>query len=126
MFGDELYSGGLIITTPESVIDYELGYNFNKNKLELNTNLYFMQFKNQYLPTGQLNNSGLMIMDTYDKTYRGWVEFDGKYEITKWLITRNFSSLSKSNRYVGDQKHILYSPNLIINQDLIIKFNYFL
>ncbi len=62
---------------PERMIDYELGYQFsNKNGLRLGANLYFMDYKNQMVQTGKLNDVGYKLMENVKNSYRAGVELE--------------------------------------------------
>lgn len=125
MFGGWEYNGNIINITPESVIDYELGYKLNTNKLNFNINLYYMYFNNQYVPSGKIGSTGLMIMTSVDKSYRSGVEFDITHKITKNLSISNISTLSNNKILSNIENYILYTPNMIINQDIDYKWKSF-
>lgn len=62
---------------PERMIDYELGYQFsNENGLRLGANLYFMDYKNQMVQTGKLNDVGYKLMENVKSSYRTGVELE--------------------------------------------------
>lgn len=125
MFGgyDDYFALNNIKT--ETVIDYELGYKLNTSKLNLNTNFYFMYFNNQYLPTGVYNTGGLMIMEPVDKSYRMGIEFDGTYKITDNLSTSNSTTLSNNKILSNGYNHVLYSPSIVLNQNVNYKIKNF-
>ena len=104
---------------PESVVDYELGYRYNTNKLKLNVNLYFMDFTNELTLVGAVGTNSLSLMTSVEKSYRSGVEFDGKYIINKHFSISNNTILSRNN-IVGDNKNFtpLYTPSFITNQDV--------
>lgn len=63
--------------TPELMIDYELGYRFANSKgLRLGANLYFMDYYNQMVQTGKLNDSGYKLMENVKDSYRAGVELE--------------------------------------------------
>ncbi len=43
----------------ERLFDYEAGYKFVSDRLALSANLYFMEYKNQLVPTGKLSETGM-------------------------------------------------------------------
>lgn len=62
---------------PERMIDYELGYSyFNSNGLKLGANLYFMDYKNQMVQTGKLNDVGYKLMENVKDSYRAGIELE--------------------------------------------------
>lgn len=117
MFGGDDYYG-LISIKPESVIDYELGYKINTDRLNFNINLYYMYFNNQYIPSGKFTDVGLMNMVNVNKSYRTGIEIDGKYKICKTLTTSNSTTLSYNKILDNNISYMLYSPNIIFNQDI--------
>lgn len=125
--GTEYYINGLtnINLVSESVNDFELGYKLNTDKLNINTNFYFMYFNNQYIPSGKLDANSLMEMKAVDKSYRVGIEFDGKYKITDNLSTSNFTTLSRNKILSNGFDHVLYSPSIILNQDVEYKISNF-
>ena len=41
---------------PESLDDFELGWHYNANKFRLKTNLYYMNYKDQLVLTGNIDD----------------------------------------------------------------------
>ena len=84
--------------TPKSerLIDYELGYKFQQSDFAFEINAFYMNYKDQLVLTGEINNVGAAIMTNVNKSYRMGIEFNGG-----WKITENFrwdvnASLSKN------------------------------
>ena len=59
---------------PETLYDYELGYKFNNSKFYFNANLYYMNYKNQLILTGEINDVGTPIMVNVPHSYRRGIE----------------------------------------------------
>ncbi len=104
---------------PESMIDYEAGYRFKSQKLLASVNFYYMDYKNQLVVTGQLNEVGNPIRSNTGKSYRGGAEVELKYIFnSKWSLDAN-ATFSKNKiktftEYVDDwdtygQRQINYS-----------------
>ena len=112
--------------TPEQVIDYELGMNFENKKFKIQTNLFYMDFKNEITLLGVLGNNGLPLMANVSQSFRSGIELDGVYQINKNLSLTNNSSYSY-NRITdnGNQFQPLYTPNLIVNQGVNYKYKNF-
>lgn len=70
---------------PERLIDYELGYQFSKKIFTVNANLFYMDYKNQLVLTGKINNVGSPIRTNVDKSYRAGVELAVATKINNWL-----------------------------------------
>lgn len=58
----------------ERLIDYELGYNFANTWLTLGANLYYMDYKDQLVLTGEVNEIGEAIAANMPDSYRMGVE----------------------------------------------------
>jgi iron complex outermembrane receptor protein len=58
----------------ETLFDYELGYKAGLNKFYLEANLYFMNYRDQLILTGEINNVGAPIMTNIPKSYRAGFE----------------------------------------------------
>jgi iron complex outermembrane receptor protein len=114
MFGGE---DNLITYTevkPETVIDYELGGQFKKGKLQFNMNGYYMDFKNEITLIGALGSNGLPLMTNVDKSFRSGIELELKYTILSLIKFSNNTNLSY-NRINDNGKSFrpLYTPSLI-------------
>jgi len=76
------------ITKPEKLDDYELGWRFKAQKNTINTNIYFMNYKDQLVLTGAIDDTGAPLRATSGKSYRLGVEIDATF-----LICDNFRIL---------------------------------
>ena len=125
--------------THEKLIDYELGYSFRNNKIALNTNLFYMDYKDQLVMTGEINNVGNTIMMNVDKSYRLGLEGNIAYQANRhFALDFNFA-LSQNKiidfidyvelydeewNYLGQSKNnlgttdISFSPNVIAGLNL--------
>ncbi|MDD4777955.1 MAG: TonB-dependent receptor [Fermentimonas sp.] len=62
---------------PERMIDYELGYHYTStNGLHLGANLYYMDYHNQMVQTGKLNDVGYKLMENVESSYRTGLELE--------------------------------------------------
>ncbi len=71
--------------TAEFLQDYELGYK-KTGDLSLSANLYYMDYRDQLVPTGRLNDVGTPIRENSGKSYRAGVEFDANYKIIPYRL----------------------------------------
>lgn len=76
------------ITKPEKLDDYELGWRFKAQKNTINTNIYFMNYKDQLVLTGAIDDTGAPLRATSGKSYRLGIEIDATF-----LICDNFRML---------------------------------
>ncbi|MDR0420889.1 MAG: TonB-dependent receptor [Prevotellaceae bacterium] len=69
----------------ERLYDYELGYNFNSNRINFGATLYYMNYKNQLVLTGETNDIGEALTDNVAKSYRSGIELMLGLKLTDWL-----------------------------------------
>ena len=58
----------------ETLVDYELSYRMNLVRAVLDVNLFYMDYSNQLVLTGEINNVGAAIMDNVEDSYRTGIE----------------------------------------------------
>jgi iron complex outermembrane recepter protein len=116
------YESGSI--KPEKLNDYELGWRFKSNKVQINSNGYYMKYKDQLVLTGELNDVGSPIRENSGDSYRLGLEVDAKIQFAeKWSIAPNFTLSSNKNvdfytkvngivENIGNT-NIAYSPDFI-------------
>lgn len=74
----------------EELLNAEIGYRYKGRKLMANVNGYLMNYKNQLVLTGQINDVGSYTRTNIDKSYRAGVELEVGYMILKNLsVTAN-------------------------------------
>ena len=83
-------------TKPERLIDFELGWKFNPDKIKLNANAFYMDYKDQLVMTGALNNVGAPIFTNSGKSYRYGLELDAQIMLHKKLILQPNVTLSQN------------------------------
>ena len=71
--------------THEKLIDYELGYSYKNKKIALSTNAFYMDYKDQLVMTGEINNVGNTIMMNVAKSYRLGLEGSLVYQANKYF-----------------------------------------
>ena len=117
------------ITQPEKLDDYELGWRFASAKTKVNTNLYYMNYKDQMVLTGAIDDVGAPIRETSGNSYRLGLEVDANFSITdKFKIIPNIALSSNKNKdFVASidgelvdlgTTNISFSPNVIIGNIL--------
>ncbi len=87
---------GTDVPEHEELIDYELGYRGGSNKLKWNTNLYYMDYKNQLVLSGAVNDVGAGVRVNVDDSYRLGIELSLDYQITDKLKWTPNLTLSKN------------------------------
>jgi iron complex outermembrane receptor protein len=117
------------VTENETLNDIELGWRFNKNKVSVNSNLYYMFYQNQLVLTGELDDVGSPIRATSGQSYRLGLEVDANIQFNKVFnastniaisSNRNKDFNSSINGEVVDLGNtiISFSPNLVIGSAL--------
>jgi iron complex outermembrane receptor protein len=113
------------VTKNETLRDIELGWRFNKNKISVNSNLYYMFYKNQLVLTGELDDVGSPIRATSGKSYRLGLEVDANIQFNKMFsIATNFALSTNKNKNFNSSingevvdlgsTNISFSPEVVI------------
>ena len=112
------------ITEPEKLDDYELGWRFTTEKTKINSNLFFMNYQDQMVLTGEIDDTGSPVRTTSGKSYRLGLEIDAEFTILKNLsILPNIAlSSNKNEDFVAPKDgelvnfgttNISYSPSVV-------------
>ena len=80
----------------ESLIDYELGYTFNSDIFRVGVNLYYMDYKDQFVQTGLKSDIGENLTANIKDSYRTGIELQAGIDPTSWLTIEGNASLSKN------------------------------
>lgn len=81
---------------PEMLLDYELGYNYRGRKFEVDAVMYFMDYKNQFVQTGELSDIGESLTTNIAKSYRMGLELAAAYTPVKWFTVDANLALSRN------------------------------
>ena len=110
---------------PEKLNDYELGWRYISPNVQLNTNVYYMGYKDQLVLTGELNDVGAPLRANVGDSYRLGLEVDATIALGNEFKIRPNVALSKNRnrdfvfqrdgelQELGDT-HISFSPDIII------------
>ena len=109
---------------PERLNDFELGWRYLSSKVQLNTNVYYMNYKDQLVLTGELNDVGAPLRSNIGDSYRLGLEIDANIKLNdKFKIRPNVALSSNKNLdYFIDRDGLLrdlgnttiaFSPSLI-------------
>lgn len=82
------------VPTFETLYDYELGYQFSSRASKLELNIYFMDYNNQLVLTGQINDVGAPVMVNVRDSYRAGLEITAGFQLTpklSWELNTTFS-----------------------------------
>ncbi|MBC5862299.1 TonB-dependent receptor [Flavobacterium turcicum] len=118
------YVGGNV--RPEKLNDFELGWRYTAEKTQINTNVYYMAYKDQLILTGNLDDVGAPIRSNSEKSYRLGLEVDATIAFNEqWIIRPNFTLSANKNRdlAVEGQNYgttdIAYSPSIIAGNIIV-------
>jgi iron complex outermembrane receptor protein len=122
------FEGG--VTTPESLNDLEFGWRLKKENIKLNTNIYYMDYNNQLVLTGALDDVGAPIRETSGNSYRLGLEIDADITINdQFSIKPNAAFSSNKNKNFVTQVNgnlkdlgntdLSFSPDVVVGNILI-------
>ena len=120
------------VNTNETLDDIEFGWRLKTDKIRLNTNVYFMNYQNQLVLTGALDDVGAPIRATSGKSYRLGLEIDADIQISDMVSIRpNAAFSSNKNRDFfapidGNLENLgntplSFSPNVIIGNAFVFQ-----
>lgn len=81
---------------PESVIDYEVGYQFNTKRFQAGANIYYMDYDNQLVQTGELSEIGEPLTTNIKKSYRTGIELTAAWVVLPFLTLEGNAALSEN------------------------------
>lgn len=93
------------VPIPEMLKDYELGYDFRSSNFRFGVNIYFMDYDNQLVLTGEINDVGSSVMTNVKKSYRGGIELQAATKILPQLEWEINVTLSR-NKIKNFTEHI--------------------
>ncbi len=79
------YAGGLEMPKAERLNDLEAGYQYHSEKFSAGANFYYMNYKDQFVLTGALDNIGEAVTANLDKSYRLGVELTAAWKPVEWF-----------------------------------------
>ena len=113
---------------PEKLNDFEMGWRFDSDKIKINSNVYYMAYKDQLILTGKLDDVGSPIRSNSEKSYRLGLEVDATIAVSdQFFIKPNFTLSSNKNvdLAVDGENYgtttIAYSPSIIAGNIFVYK-----
>ena len=80
----------------ESLLDYEVGYNFAMPRVRLGANLYYMDYTDQFVQTGELSEIGEALTTNIKDSYRIGVELTAAWDVCSLLTVEANAALSQN------------------------------
>jgi iron complex outermembrane receptor protein len=106
----------------ETLVNLEAGYRKTSERLKLNVNYYLMNYKNQLVLTGAINDVGAAVRANVDKSYRMGVEVDGTWKISTKLNWNLNVTLSQNK--INEFTEVLYDYGLNFDEFNVIERKY--
>lgn len=105
---NDFIDGGLAGVMPkhETLYDTELGYRYRNSKMFFEANAYYMDYTNQLVITGALNDVGASVRANVDKSYRLGLELSGGMALTPKLDWMMNGTLSQNK--IQEFEEIIY------------------
>ena len=118
------------VSSPEILDDIELGWRYKSDQIQLNTNIYYMRYKNQLVLTGAIDDVGAPIRATSGKSYRLGLEIDADIKLNNQFSIKSNAAFSTNknedftapingNLISLGNTPLSFSPNVIVGNMLI-------
>ncbi len=118
------------ISTPEILDDFELGWRYKNDGIRINTNLYYMNYTNQLVLTGAIDDVGAPVRATSGKSYRLGLELDADIKVNEQISIKSNAALSsnKNRNFTASINGVLenlgntplsFSPDIVIGNMFI-------
>ena len=109
---------------PETLNDFELGYRLTKDRTRIYANVYYMDYRDQLVLTGALDDVGAAIRQNSGSSYRLGLEVEAGFQIgSQFTISPNLALSTNKNRdFVFERDGnlenlgnttISFSPNIV-------------
>jgi len=82
------------VSSPEILDDIELGWRYKNDRIQLNTNIYYMNYKNQLVLTGAIDDVGAPIRATSGKSFRLGLEIDADIKLNNQFSIKSNAAFS--------------------------------
>lgn len=123
----------------ERLVDYELGYERRTGRMTAGINLYYMDYTDQLVLTGELNDVGAALRTNVKSSYRAGAEFTLAARIARRLTWRANAAISQNKvrgftEFVDDwdsggqvavtytESDLSFSPSLVAGSEIGFRF----
>jgi iron complex outermembrane recepter protein len=104
---DLINSSNISMPKPEQLDDYELGLRYTNKGIEFSLNGYFMDYKDQLVLTGKINDVGASTRENVSKSYRKGIETMLGYKFNSKISL--FGNLNVSQNEISEYTEYIYS-----------------
>ncbi len=133
------YTDGKLHEQPkaERLLDYEVGYAYTDDTFHAGANIYFMDYKDQLVLTGELNEIGEPLAANIPRSYRAGIEimagvklplgfaWEGNATFSRNRI-KNFTETLYEDEWVGGEQWVInhgdtpiaFSPDIVANSTI--------
>ncbi len=95
---------------PEKLLNSELGGGYNSDNLNIKLNLYWMDFRDEIISTGQIDDNGVPVSGNADKTLHRGIEFVGSFKpVRNMKIEANISI--NDDRFISHKEFVVTDWN---------------
>jgi iron complex outermembrane receptor protein len=91
---------------PERLLNIEAGYRYTGKNFMLHANYYLMDYKDQLVLTGALNDVGASIRTNVDESYRMGIELEGSIRLSRFFSWN--ANLTLSRNKIAEFTEVLY------------------
>jgi iron complex outermembrane receptor protein len=116
------------VPRPERLNNIEAGVRARTGRFSYNANLYYMDYKDQLILTGQINDVGAYIRENVASSYRAGLELDGAFQASdKWVLGGNIAfsqnKIAEFTEYIDDFSGADFRQEAITYTDTEIAFS---
>src|SRR5690606_13668896 len=91
----------------ETLYNSEIGYQWQSKKWQAGANVYLMNYRNQLILTGKINDVGTYTRTNVDKSYRAGIELSGSATPNDWFhiaanATWSQNKIQNFEEYIDD------------------------
>lgn len=79
---------------PERLYDFEIGGNFRENRWQAGLNLFWMEFRNEIIPEGGIDESGRVRLGNAERSVHSGIELSGSFRVGGSLTISGNSSFN--------------------------------
>ena len=95
---------------PERMFDYEFSYRYYTHRAQIDFTLYYMDYKDQLVPTGKLTETGYVVKENVASSYRAGIELAAGWQPSRFLRLNGNICLSR-NRIQDYTAYVDYYDN---------------
>lgn len=95
---------------PEKLVNYEIGSGYRTDNINLKLNLYLMDFRDEIIPTGQIDDNGVPISGNAEQSVHRGVELTGRFNLFENLYIEGNISFN-DDRFIKHSEYIVTDWN---------------